>query len=280
MNLRINPFPGMNPYLEEPLLWRGHHTLIITYLNDEINKVLPEDYATRIEERVYVENAKNDYFPDSAIVRLPRPLPAKNVGGAAVMEREDTNAADYDLPLTVETSETIIREPFLEIRSRYGSHELIAVIEVLSPTNKKPGQGRNEYRKKQREITASPVHFLEIDLLRGGQYSLAPNENDLREITPHFDYLVSLHRADERAKYDIWPNLLPERLPRLLLPLGQETDFVRVDLQTVVNRVYSDGGFWRTADYLVPPNPPLDVENEAWADALLRECGLRPQKKT
>ena len=276
INPRENPFPGMNPYLEEPLLWRGHHLQIITYLNDEINKVLPEDYATRVEERVYVENGRNDYFPDSAIVRLQtrNTPPANNAGGIALVEREETAFTDYDLPLTVESDEITIREPFLEIRSRHGSHELIAVIEVLSPTNKKPGQGRNEYRNKQQEMVASPVHFLEIDLLRGGQYSLSPDETDLREIAPHFDYLISLHRAGERAKYDCWPISLPERLPRLRLPLGQ-TDFVRLDLQTVVNRVYGDGGFWRTADYAVSPNPPLDAENQAWADALLKERGLR-----
>lgn len=268
-----NPFPGMNPYMENPLLWRGHHNLLITYLNAELNQVLPLEYATRIEERVYVETWEKEYAADSAVV-LTQPI-SPNTGGTAVLERVSV-AAPFDSPLTLEYGTETIREPFLEIRSRNENDDIITVIEVLSPTNKKVGQGRDEYQSKQKELIHSWVHLLEIDLLRAGQYSLAPDETRLRS-KKRFDYLVSLHRGGRGSKFDCWPILLHERLPRVTVPLAGKDEYVTLDLQTVVNRVYSEGGLWRSLRYAYanPPNPPLSASDTEWADTLLRERGLR-----
>src|SRR5262249_59968487 len=43
---------------------------------------------------------------------------------------------------------------------------LVAVIEVLSPVNKRRGKGRGEDLAKRRTLLTSPVHVIEIDLLR------------------------------------------------------------------------------------------------------------------
>jgi hypothetical protein len=56
---------------------------------------------------------------------------------------------------------------FLEIRDR-DSHELVTVVELLSPSNKYAGPDREQYLAKARILQRSPVHFVEIDLLRGG----------------------------------------------------------------------------------------------------------------
>ncbi|GIV17196.1 MAG: hypothetical protein KatS3mg022_2631 [Armatimonadota bacterium] len=34
--MRENPFPGMNPYLEDPQLWPGVYYRFVTYLADAI----------------------------------------------------------------------------------------------------------------------------------------------------------------------------------------------------------------------------------------------------
>ena len=55
--------------------------------------------------------------------------------------------------------------PFLEVRDRQ-DRELVNVIELLSPSNKRAGDDREQYLAKRREILRSPAHLVEIDLLR------------------------------------------------------------------------------------------------------------------
>ena len=40
-----NPFPGMNPFFEQP--WRDAHTWLITYLHDTLQEQLPADLIAR-----------------------------------------------------------------------------------------------------------------------------------------------------------------------------------------------------------------------------------------
>src|SRR5690349_15900943 len=55
----------------------------------------------------------------------------------------------------------------LEIRDRH-NRQLVTVVELLSPSNKRAGPDRDQYLTKRGQLLASPVHFVEIDLLRGG----------------------------------------------------------------------------------------------------------------
>jgi hypothetical protein len=48
-----NPFPGMNPYLEQAELWHQvHHRLIIAIANALTPQIAPQ-YRVSIEERIY-----------------------------------------------------------------------------------------------------------------------------------------------------------------------------------------------------------------------------------
>jgi hypothetical protein len=49
---------------------------------------------------------------------------------------------------------------------------------------------------------------------------------------------------------------------------------VVLDIQAIVDQAYLNGRYDQT-NYSVPPEPPLDPEDAAWADALVREKGLR-----
>jgi hypothetical protein len=53
-----NPFPGMNPYLEDPALWGGVHHLLMSALHQQLNQRLPEGYVALVEEReIYLETS-------------------------------------------------------------------------------------------------------------------------------------------------------------------------------------------------------------------------------
>src|SRR5580692_10620329 len=46
------------------------------------------------------------------------------------------------------------------------SREVVTVIELLSPTNKRPGEHRAQYLAKRSAVRHSNAHLVEIDLLR------------------------------------------------------------------------------------------------------------------
>ena len=61
-----HPFPGMNPYLESPALWREIHSLLIVAIFDALNPQLRPKYRVAIEQRVYRANGE-----DSLLVGIP-----------------------------------------------------------------------------------------------------------------------------------------------------------------------------------------------------------------
>ena len=61
-----------------------------------------------------------------------------------------------------------VREAYLEVRLT-GTATVVTVIEILSPTNKRPGKGRDLYLEKRQDVLASRTHLVEIDLLRVGE---------------------------------------------------------------------------------------------------------------
>ncbi len=48
-----NPFPGMNPYLEQPELWHQVHNRLIVAIADDLTPQIVPKYRASIEERVY-----------------------------------------------------------------------------------------------------------------------------------------------------------------------------------------------------------------------------------
>jgi Protein of unknown function (DUF4058)/Transposase Tn5 dimerisation domain len=48
-----NPFPGMNPYLEQPELWHQVHNRLIVAIADDLTPQIAPKYRVSIEERVY-----------------------------------------------------------------------------------------------------------------------------------------------------------------------------------------------------------------------------------
>ena len=47
------PFPGMNPYLEQPGLWPQVHHRLIVAMADAITPQMAPNYRVSIEERIY-----------------------------------------------------------------------------------------------------------------------------------------------------------------------------------------------------------------------------------
>jgi hypothetical protein len=61
-----SPFPGMNPYLEQPEIWSQVHKWLTILIAQTLNPQLRPKYRVAIEERVY--ESKGD---DVLLVGIP-----------------------------------------------------------------------------------------------------------------------------------------------------------------------------------------------------------------
>ncbi len=174
-----------------------------------------------------------------------------------IVDGVGTNVAE---PLVVDTFiEETIKEHFLEIVDSE-NRRVVTVIEVLSPDNKvSRSQGLKSFRKKRLAVMKSKSHWVEIDLLRKGRLTGSAQD----EFGPH-DYFVHVSPVDKRPEGVVWPILLSQRLPVISIPLREEDDDVRLDLQTVLNTVYDRAGYDLKIDYTTEPNPRLNPEATEW----------------
>lgn len=269
-----SPFPGMDPYLEHPVLWPGVHQGLLYCLHEALNQQLPAGYAASIGERLYVVQPARNVYADIAILEHP-PSVARDKrgdGGAATI----VPAAD-DAPYILSVLPPAeMREVFIEVMAVDDNSRIVTVIEALSHANKAAGStGRRQYLTKQRQLLQSQTHLLEIDLLRGGAHTLFPPSNYLVRHQAEADYLVCLHRAGQGSTFEVWMRSVRERLPRVRVPLAEKEPDVVVDLQAALDRCYDAGPYRRRVDYHKESAPPLGPADAAWADALLREKGLR-----
>lgn len=256
-----SPFPGMDPYLEDPGLWPDVHHNIISVTQELLGATLRPNYSVRIEERVYISDESDPgrslMIPDVMIVDRPR--------GAAALpsatEGSNVEAAGSFLATTMIEEE--IREARIVIIDRF-TRQVVTVIEVLSPTNKLPGaHGEANYQEKRLEVMRSPAHLVEIDLLRDG-WAIKTSEN-----IPLGDYRVHVLRAEERPQGHSYRIDLPMRLPKIAIPLKPGDADAQLDLQAVLNTVYERAAYDLDVDYRRPAKPPLPAKYEEWARSLV-----------
>jgi hypothetical protein len=171
------------------------------------------------------------------------------------------------LKVTLPITETV-REWYLEVRN-VESGEVIAVIEILSPKNKRPGEGRIKYESKRQKILDSLTHLVEIDLLRQGK----PMPMNGQEIQSHYRIVVS--RSSERPQADLYAFNLQQEIPSFPLPLQAEDIEPVINLQDLLHRLYDQGSYDLAIDYRTEPILPLSAADAAWVDKVLREQGLR-----
>ena len=258
-----SPFPGMDPFLEDPAIWPDFHATFINYWREWINDRLPGNYDARINERatlIEVEEPKKSIVPDVAIVRHET-REASSGGVATIAELElELELEPVTLPLAFPTE---AREPFIEIRY-LADRSLVAVLELLSPTNKS-GSGRGEYLLKRNSILSQDVHLVELDLLLGGQ------RMPLGKRLPPGDYFAFVAHSQRRFNCDVYAWSVRQRLPVLPIPLKAPDADVRINLAEVFKQTYERGRYERCLRYAEPPSAPLSEGDRKWAAELARQ---------
>lgn len=261
-----SPFPGMDPYLEDPALWPDVHHELISVAREFLNRQLRPKYYVRVEERVYISGEDD---PGRSVIIPDLRIGERLEGQERILSAEQL-ALEVAEPVEVVTLlDDEIHEAHLEIIDQM-DRRVVTVIEVVSPTNKVDGsQGRESYLKKRNEVVNSPSHWVEVDLLRKGVPVVPP------QILSRGHYFVHVSRVDRRPKGLDWPIRLTQRLPVVGVPLKREDPDVKLDLQLVLDTAYSRAGYDMVIDYRRQPAVPLTEESTAWADQLLRDKALR-----
>jgi hypothetical protein len=247
------PFPGIDPYLEHPVLWEGAHTRLIVAMANQLQPKLDPRYIASIEERVFIEGPQAR-VPDVWIQQI------RNAEGMAPLTQTDSDTA-----VIVEVEDLEVHERRVEILDSYNEMKLVALIEVVSPSNKVAGPGRVSYKAKQRETLARERHLIEIDLLRHGRHVLCVPEWRVKPFKP-FHSLCCVNRWPLRNRFELYPRGLRRQLPRLKIPLTDQDPDATLDLQAAFEQVYTEGRYWRRIRYDQKCKPRLSARDQAWAD--------------
>lgn len=259
-----SPFPGMNPYLEHPELFPGFHHWLIIEIARFLSPQLRPKYRVAVEVRMYETTDDNSLLvgiPD-VTVKSRQTATDSTINNVAVAA-PTTEPVKVTVPMPV-----TIKEGYLEVRE-VGTEALITTIEILSPSNKRSGKGRQMYEEKRYQVLGSRTNLVEIDLLRKGE----PMRFFDNGIETHYRILVC--RGTRRPYADLYAFNLLDVIPNFPLPLRSGDTEPVIDLQSLLNEVYDVSGYDLVVDYNQEAVPALSEQDAVWADALLRENRLR-----
>jgi Protein of unknown function (DUF4058) len=255
-----SPFPGMGPYLEHPTLWPGVHNGLIAALQLFLAPQLRPHYYVAMEERLYITEPDQRAFvgrPDLAVVAHPEAETVLQPAPSASL------VLTVQVPLPDE-----VRETYLEVRET-GTDDVVTVLEILSPTNKRLGRGRRLYEDKRMEVLASRTHLVEIDLVRAGEPMPVTGHGSAS------DYRILVSRGDCRPNATLYAFGVCQPIPPFSLPLKPGDQEPTVDLGRILRDLYDRASYDLRLHYTGDPDPPLPSVEAAWADQLLRQKGLR-----
>ena len=124
-----SPFPGMDPYLEEPSLWGGVQTRLMTAIADDLAERLAPHFFVGLEERVSVVGDGE-----------ARPLQP--------VER---------------------RERYVEVRDPASRRVITTIEVLSPVNKTPGDESRERFLGKRATLMAADANWIEIDLLRAGQ---------------------------------------------------------------------------------------------------------------
>jgi Protein of unknown function (DUF4058) len=210
---------------------------------------LSQAYRVAVEKRVYLTQGEESILigiPDVSVTATPQ----ASTGTATAIATQPTIV---EIPLAEE-----VQERYLEIRE-IATGRVVTVIELLSPKNKRSGDGRDAYSQKRQRIMLSQTHLVEIDLLRSG--------DPLPMVgAATSDYRILVSRSDQRPKAQLYAFNLRQPIPTIQIPLAANTA-VTLDLQPLLHQIYDRARLALAIDYQKPPIPKLSPDDLAWLNA-------------
>jgi Protein of unknown function (DUF4058) len=258
----------MDPYIESFGLWEDFHSKLIGEMERSLSSLVPDRYVVRTGERAYVAiggprgDEGHEILPDVARAGASGPEAGASAAAASPKAGEPEGA-----PVLMQALfKSEHREVFVEIHQTEPERRLVTGIELLSPSNERPGtKGWRLYDRKRQVYLRGLAHFVELDLLRtgrrmpmAGRWPGSPN------------YLL-VCRKQEAPRCTVWPAHFRRPLPPLTIPLAAPDPDITLALQPLVEAVYARSHYDRDIDYRRPPRPPLGPSDAARLEERLLE---------
>ncbi|MBL8864440.1 MAG: DUF4058 family protein [Planctomycetia bacterium] len=258
-----SPFPGMDPYLEDPAFWPGFHARLIVSISSHLNRVLPKGLYVDIEEHLWLrdedETDEHPLLVGRADVTVNE---SRRTGSASSKHRSG-------LTLKVPTANvTVTQLPPRKMRYLKvvdsAKDRVITAIELLSPANKNRSQHYDAYVAKREEYLAGNTSLVEIDLLRAG---VRPPM--FTDTPPVDDYYLFVCAADRFPRASIWAFGVRDRIPNLEVPLRPREPSAVLDLNGMVHATYDENRYSERIEYSKQPKPPFRGGAKEWVDRRL-----------
>lgn len=227
---------------------------------DTIEPQLSPQYYVEVETRTY----QSDDSEDGLLIGIPDAIVFSGQSDVTPQRlEEDRSVATQSRPERVTVPMPFeVKERYLEVREVV-TDEVITVIELLSPKNKRAGEGRTAYEKKRRAILSSATHLVELDLLRGNKPMAILGMRSAA-------YRILVSRSHQRPAADLYRVVLQQELPSFPVPLKLNDPEPSVPLQEIFNGVYERARYRTRVDYHQPvPSPALSEADKQWVEVLL-----------
>ena len=260
----------MDPYLESPPRWEIFHGW---YIRELARLALPR--ASRMGCWIDVERDVYGKDPSGDMVSIGEPDEVFTVAtGQQPWTGNGAAVATLAIPRSVR--EVVIdpeearqhRQHYLVVRENQAWPRALAVVELLSPANK-IGNCTRTYNAKRGKMLASRTHFMEIDLLRGGDSPLRDHFPDLAP-TPYFVFVARKNMIGRNE--ESYPLRLQDLLPTIGLPLWGDRPDLPLDLADAFRSAYDLTTGGRPIKYKdeAIPEPALAPDDAAWAANLVK----------
>jgi hypothetical protein len=232
-----SPFPGMDPFLETNPIFQELHTQMLAEMQALLQPQLRPRYVARLERHLSEGSVWDS--PQGAI-SLERKEPditiasrsagRKHAGSTAILARPSISMGQE-----LDADELALRKQrriviYVQDRPR----QAVTGIELLSPGNKQPGAVAQErYLEKRASALHGGLHWVEIDLLRGGARPWIPVA-----APESADYLSYVAQATPRGwNHLVYAWTLRDPLSILPIPL-LGADQAHLDLGTCFTTAY------------------------------------------
>lgn len=253
-----NPYRGINAHLNSVLqneagLWKMFHNAHIMHLAEALDAALPPAYEVTLTRSLQIL----EYHPDTG-ERIRRSEPDDKP------DRPD----DDDLYHTA-----------LAIRAiEQGQSRLITRLELLSPTNKPPGEGFIQYREKRASTLHQQTPLVEIDYLHQLPPAVRGVPSYVHGQANAYPYTITV--TDPRPTLQegmtaVYGWHVNDPLPLITVPLAADETLV-FDMDAVYQRTFNSlRSFRNRADYDQTPPALLtyaetDRQRIAW---VMRQVG-------
>jgi hypothetical protein len=257
----------MDPYIEACGFWEGFHHSLIEQIADAVGAKLPDNYVAWPGERAYVvlvetdEKKEHTFQSDVGITRPTGGRPGSAGAGTVAVEPSTESGPVSLRPFIAEQ----FKESFVEIYALHPERHLVTCIEVLSPANKRPDtEGWQQYLRKRQALLLGEANFIEIDLLRRG------TRMPMLDSWPKSPYTLLVSRSMWAPNCRVWPAHFQRPLPPIPVPLASPDPDVTLELQPLIEAIYTRRRYGSVIDYGKPLQPPLSAEEVAWLQTQLQ----------